>query len=137
MGCMDCPFRAVDKAITAMAGETRVILVDIHAEATAEKRALAYHLDGRVSAVVGTHTHVQTADECILPGGTAFLTDAGMTGPMHSVIGMKPEGAVRKMITQLPTRLEVAEGPAQFNAVRIRVEVATGRAISISRLNYK
>ena len=126
-----------DKAIADMAGETRVILVDIHAEATAEKRALAYHLDGRVSCVVGTHTHVQTADECILPGGTAFLTDAGMTGPSHSVIGMKVEGAVRKMVTQLPTRLEVADGPAQFNAMRVRVEVETGRAIRIERLNYK
>jgi metallophosphoesterase (TIGR00282 family) len=137
MGSLDCPFRAADKAIADMAGETRVILVDIHAEATAEKRALAYHLDGRVSCVVGTHTHVQTADECILPGGTAFLTDAGMTGPSHSVIGMKVEGAVRKMVTQLPTRLEVADGPAQFNAMRVRVEVETGRAIRIERLNYK
>ncbi|MDB5097617.1 MAG: hypothetical protein JWM80_2038 [Cyanobacteria bacterium RYN_339] len=137
MAPMDCPFRAVDKAIAAIGGETRVIFVDVHAEATAEKRGLAYHLDGRVSAVVGTHTHVQTADECILPGGTAFLTDAGMTGPIHSVIGMKVEGAVRKMVTQLPCRLEVAEGPAQFNAVRVRIEVETGRAISIERLNYR
>lgn len=134
---LDCPFRSVDKALNAIAGETRVVFVDIHAEATAEKRALACHLDGRVSAVVGTHTHVQTADETILPGGTAFLTDAGMTGPIHSVIGMKIEGSVRRMLTQMPARLEVADGPSQFNGVRVRVEVETGRAIAIERLNYR
>lgn len=133
---IDCPFRAADRAVMDLATETRVIVVDMHAEATAEKRGLAYHLDGRVSAVVGTHTHVQTADETILPGGTGYLTDAGMTGPRHSVIGMKAEQAVRKLTSGLPTRLEVAEGPAQFNGVRLRVEVATGRAIAIERLNY-
>jgi calcineurin-like phosphoesterase len=98
---------------------------------------LAWHLDGRVSLVVGTHTHVQTADETLLPGGTAYLTDAGMTGPMNSVIGMKTEMAVRKMMTQLPVRLEVAEGPAQFNGVRVKVEAETGRAIAIERLNVR
>lgn len=137
MGSLDCPFRAVDKALAQMGDETRVIFVDVHAEATAEKRALAHYLDGRVSAVVGTHTHVQTADEAILPGGTAYLTDAGMTGPANSVIGMKIDGAIRKMLTQLPGRLEVADGPAQFNGVRIRVEVETGRAIAIERLNSR
>jgi metallophosphoesterase (TIGR00282 family) len=137
MSPMDCPFRAVDKALNQIGDETNIIFVDVHAEATAEKRALAYHLDGRVSAVVGTHTHVQTADETILPKGTAFLTDAGMTGPIHSVIGMKVETAVRKMVTQLPCRLEVAEGPAQFNGVRVRVDRETGRAIAIERLNYR
>lgn len=134
---LDCPFKAVDRAVRDLQSETRVIFVDVHAEATAEKRGLAYHLDGRVSAVVGTHTHVQTADETILPGGTAFLTDAGMTGPRESVIGMKVDQAVRKLTTALPTRLEVAEGPAQFNGVRVRVEVATGRALDIERLNYR
>ena len=109
----------------------------LHAEATAEKRGLAEHLDGRVSAVFGTHTHVQTADETILKGGTAFLTDAGMTGPWDSVIGMKVENSVRKMLTQLPGRLPVAEGAAQFNAVRVKVDGETGRAIAIERLNYR
>jgi metallophosphoesterase (TIGR00282 family) len=137
MANLDCPFRAIDRAIQYLSGETRVILVDMHAEATAEKRALAWHLDGRVSAVFGTHTHIQTADETILPGGTAYLTDTGMTGPYNSVIGMKIEPAIRKMMTQLPERFEVAEGPAQFNAVRIRVEAETGRAISIERINER
>jgi metallophosphoesterase (TIGR00282 family) len=137
MPTLDCPFRTVERAIEDIVSETRVILVDIHAEATAEKMALAHHLDGRVSAVFGTHTHVQTADECILPGGTGYLTDAGMTGPYRSIIGMQSDLAVKKMMTQLPTRLEVAEGPAQFNAVRITVEVRTGRTLTIERLNFR
>jgi hypothetical protein len=137
MGSMDCPFRAVDKAIADLSQETRVILVDVHAETTAEKMALAWYVDGRASLVVGTHTHVQTADERILPGGTAYLTDAGMCGAMDSVIGMKTEGSIKKMLTQLPVRFEVAEGPAQFNGVRVRIEALTGRAIAIERLNYR
>jgi hypothetical protein len=137
MPTLDDPFRAVDRAVEDLSSDTRVILVDVHAEATAEKRALALHLDGRVSAVVGTHTHVQTADEEILPGGTAFLTDAGMCGPRNGVIGMDAELAVRKMVTQLPARLEVASGPAQFNGVRLRVEAQSGRAVAIERLNVR
>lgn len=137
MGTLDCPFRAADRAIADISPETRVILVDIHAETTAEKMALAYYLDGRVSAVVGTHTHVQTADERILPGGTGYLTDAGMCGATDSVIGMKAELAIKKMLTQLPVRFEVAEGPGQFNGVRFRVEALTGRTIAVERLNYR
>lgn len=137
MPTLDCPFTSVDHAVEDITSETRVILVDIHAEATAEKMALAHHLDGRVSVVVGTHTHVQTADEIILPGGTAYLTDAGMTGPYRGVIGMNADLALKKMMTQLPTRLEVAEGPAQFNAVRFTIEARTGRALAVERLNYR
>ena len=137
MPTLDCPFRAVDEVLAGWGQDVRVILVDVHAEASAEKIGLGWHLDGRVSMVVGTHTHVQTADETLLPGGTAFLTDAGMTGPMNGVIGMKTELAVKKMRTQLPVRLEVADGPAQFNGVRVKVEAETGRAIAIERLNVR
>ncbi|MFN3428452.1 MAG: TIGR00282 family metallophosphoesterase [Candidatus Sericytochromatia bacterium] len=137
MPTLDCPFKAVDAALACWGQDVRVVLVDIHAEASAEKMGLGWHLDGRASLVVGTHTHVQTADETILPGGTAYLTDAGMTGPQRSVIGMVPELAVRKMRTQLPTRLEVADGPAQFNGVRVKIEAETGRAIAIERLCHR
>jgi metallophosphoesterase (TIGR00282 family) len=137
MPTLECPFKAVDQVLADWGHDVRVILVDVHAEATAEKMGLGWHLDGRVSLVVGTHTHVQTADETILPGGTAYLTDAGMTGPCRSVIGMKTELAVKKMRTQLPMRLEVAEGPAQFNGVRVKVEAESGRAIAIERLNAR
>ena len=134
---VDCPFRAVDKALDEIDGETPVVIVDVHAEATAEKMALACHLDGRVSAVFGTHTHVQTADETILPGGTAYLTDAGMTGPRDSIIGMRRDLSVKKLLTGLPTRLEVATGPTQFNAVRVSVDAGTGKALTVQRLNYR
>jgi metallophosphoesterase (TIGR00282 family) len=134
---LDCPFRAVDGVLAGWGQDVRVVIVDVHAEATAEKMGMGWHLDGRVSLVVGTHTHVQTADETILPGGTAYLTDAGMCGPARSIIGMKTEGALRKMMTQLPMRLEVAEGRAQVNGVRVRIEAETGRAIAVERLNVR
>jgi hypothetical protein len=134
---LDCPYRAVDEVLAGWGQDVRVVLVDIHGEASAEKMGLGWHLDGRVSLVVGTHTHVQTADETILPGGTAYLTDAGMSGPARGVIGMKAELAVRKMMTQLPVRLEVADGPAQVNGVRVKVEAETGRAIAIERVNIR
>lgn len=137
MPTVDCPFRAVERALDEIDGETPVVLVDMHAEASAEKMALAWHFDGRVSAVLGTHTHVQTADERILPNGTAYLTDAGMTGPRDSVIGMRRDLSVKKLLTGLPTRLEVAPGPTQFNAVRVRVDAATGKALAVERLNYR
>lgn len=137
MPTVDCPFRAVEKALQEIDGETPVVLVDVHAEATAEKMALAWHFDGRVSAVFGTHTHVQTADETILPGGTAYLTDAGMTGPRDSIIGMRRDLAVKKLITGMPTRLEVAPGPTQFNGVRVRVDAGSGKALTVQRLNYR
>lgn len=137
MPTVDCPFRAVEKALVEIDGEAQVVLVDVHAEASAEKMALAWHFDGRVSAVLGTHTHVQTADETILPGGTAYLTDAGMTGPRDSVIGMRRDLSIKRLLTGLPTRLEVAPGPTQFNAVRLRVDGATGKALTVQRLNYR
>ncbi|MEB3223650.1 MAG: TIGR00282 family metallophosphoesterase [Candidatus Sericytochromatia bacterium] len=134
---VDCPFRALDGVLEQVAGRARVILVDVHAEATSEKAALARHLDGRVSACLGTHTHVQTADETILPGGTGFLSDVGMTGPRDAVIGMRADLAIRKMITALPTRMEVAAGPTQFNAVRLRIDTRSGKTLAIERLNYR
>ena len=137
MPTLDCPFRAVDRVLGEWGQDVRVVLVDVHGEASSEKMGLAWHLDGRASLVVGTHTHVQTADERILPGGTAYLTDAGMTGPEQSIIGMKTDLALRKMISQLPVRLEVAEGPAQFNGVRVKVEAESGRAIAIERVQHR
>lgn len=130
----DDPFRAADGALEAMKGKARVVFVDIHAETTAEKVALGWHLDGRVSAVVGTHTHVQTADERVLPKGTAFLCDAGMTGGFDSVIGMSRDAALRRFLTQLPERLTPADGDLRLNAVLVRVDPASGRAAAIQRI---
>lgn len=131
---LDCPFRAADELINSICQQTNIILVDFHAEATSEKVALSWYLDGRVSAVVGTHTHIQTADERVLPGGTAYITDLGMTGPLHSVIGVKVDLVLQKFITQMPVRFEVAEGPYQFNAVVVEVDDQTGKAGSIDRI---
>lgn len=131
---IDCPFRCADQQLATLPAAVRVILVDMHAEATSEKQALAWYLDGRVSAVVGTHTHVTTADERILPRGTAFITDVGMTGPHDSIIGMEPEGVLRRFLTALPTRFEVASGNVQLRAVRVEVDPHTGRALAIARL---
>lgn len=128
---IDCPFRAVDWAVGRIEQETKTIIVDFHAEATAEKMALAWHLDGRASAVVGTHTHVQTNDARILPGGTAFLTDVGMTGPYNSVIGMKKEVAIRRFITQTPHKFEMGEGEGRLSAVYLRIDSSTGHALAI------
>jgi len=130
----DDPFRAIDAALEALRDRCRVVLVDIHAETTAEKVALGWHLDGRASLVVGTHTHVQTADDRILPGGTAFLCDAGMTGGFESVIGMDREGALRRFLTGMPSRLTPAEGDLRLNGVVVSVDPATGKAVSMQRL---
>lgn len=135
---IDCPFRKADEMIARMKEKARVVVVDFHAEATSEKIAMGWFLDGRVSAVVGTHTHVQTADERILPGGTAYITDLGMTGPWNSVIGVKKEIIIDKFVTQLPQRFEVATGAFQFNGVVIDVDEETGEATSIKRIqNYE
>lgn len=134
---VDCPFRAVERALQEIDGEAQVVLLDIHAEATAEKQAIAWHFDGRLSAVVGTHTHVQTADEQILPGGTAFLSDVGMTGPRDSVIGMRADLSIKRQMTALPQKMEVAPGPTQFNGARVLIDAKTGKARSIERLNYR
>jgi len=132
---LESPFLMVDTLIEELKPNCDAIMVDIHAEATAEKVALGWHMDGRVSCVVGTHTHVQTADERILPGGTAYITDVGMCGPMNGVIGMSRELVMRRFIQQLPTRLEVEEGPAILSGIRLELDRSTGKAISISRIS--
>ncbi len=134
MDCLDCPFRAADKALAALAGEADAVLVDFHAEATSEKEAMAYYLDGRVAAVVGTHTHVPTADERVLPGGTAYITDVGMTGPAGGIIGANPDAVIRRLVQKLPARFEPAEGKGWLCAVVVEVDEATGRARGIRRI---
>lgn len=135
MPSLDCPFRALDEAVETVKKETSVIFVDFHAEATSEKIAMARYLDGRVSAIAGTHTHVQTADERVLSGGTAYITDVGMTGPYESVLGIEPRIVIRKFITQMPVRFEVQDkGPAQFNAVVIDIDGLSGLANKIERI---
>ena len=132
---LDCPFRGVDRAL-AETGDSRVILVDMHAEATSEKVAIGYYLDGRVSAVVGTHTHIPTSDTRVLPKGTAYVTDLGMVGALHSVLGMEFEPVLQRFLTQLPNRFgPVDRGPAVFNSVLIQIDDETGRAQSIERLD--
>lgn len=130
------PFLVADELIEKVKEETNVILVDFHAEATAEKVAMGWYLDGRVSAVVGTHTHVQTADERILPGGTAYLTDAGPCGPRDGVIGMDKESVFKRMVKQLPARFDVADGPAIMCGVLYTINSETGKAISVQRIQF-
>jgi metallophosphoesterase (TIGR00282 family) len=129
---IDDPFRAADAALAAHPG-IRISLCDMHAEATSEKVAMGWYLDGRVSAVVGTHTHVPTADARVLPGGTAYVTDVGMVGPRDGVIGVDKEAVLKRFLTGIPHRFEVAEGSVTFNSVAISIDRLTGRAISISR----
>jgi len=131
---LDDPFRAAREECERLRERAPVIVVDMHAEATSEKIALGWYLDGRCSAVIGTHTHVQTADERVLPQGTAYITDVGMTGPRDGVIGMDREGILERFLTQMPVRFEVASGPAQLNAVIVDVDESTGRARSITRV---
>ncbi len=131
---VDDPFRAADVILEELLQKTQVIVIDFHAEATSEKQAFAWYVGGRASAVIGTHTHVQTADERILPNGTAYLSDVGMTGPMDSIIGMRRDIVIPKFVTGLPARFEVSDGAAQLCAVLIDVDVATGRARSIRRI---
>ncbi|MBT0666103.1 TIGR00282 family metallophosphoesterase [Geobacter pelophilus] len=135
MNYLECPFRTADSEIEKLKQETPIIFVDFHAEATSEKTALGWYLDGRVSAVVGTHTHVQTADERILPDGTAYLTDAGMTGAFDSVIGVRKEEPIEKFLTQRPSKFEVAKKDLRLNGVVIGVDENTGKALTIERVN--
>ncbi len=130
----DDPCRAAQTEGERLRERAPVIVGDVHAEATSEKIALGWYLDGRCSAVIGTHTHVQTADERVLPQGTAYITDAGMTGPRDGVIGMDRERILERFLTQLPVRFEVASGPAQLNAVVVEVDESTGRARAITRI---
>ncbi len=135
MAPLDCPFRAADKEVESLkAAGAKVIIVDVHAEATSEKKALGYYLDGRVAAVLGTHTHVQTADETILPQGTAYLSDLGMTGPHESVIGMKKETILERFLTGLPNRFEASnKGPVLEGAV-LTLDESQNRAVEIKRI---
>ncbi len=131
---LDCPFRKADEEVTRLRIETPIIVVDMHCEATSESQAMGWYLDGRVSAVVGTHRHVQTADERVLPKGTAYITDLGLTGPTDSVIGVDPEIALSRFLTQMPNRFEPAKGPAMLQGAVIHIDPDTGRGLSIERL---
>lgn len=135
MNNLDCPFRSADQEIEDLRKETAIILVDFHAEATSEKMALAWYLDGRVTAVIGTHTHVQTADERILSVGTAYMTDVGMTGSFDSVIGIRKEEAIQRFLTQLPAKFEVAKKDVRLNAVVVTADEKSGHALNIERIS--
>ncbi|HQH26472.1 MAG TPA: TIGR00282 family metallophosphoesterase [Oligoflexia bacterium] len=132
---LDCPFRAMDAVLQGEAGSADFIIVDVHAEATSEKIAMGYYLDGRVSAVCGTHTHVQTADERLLPQGTAYITDLGMCGPYDSVLGIKPEIIVERFLTGLPLRFDLAKGQGLLNGVVITCDEEKKKAVSIKRVS--
>jgi metallophosphoesterase (TIGR00282 family) len=137
MSPLECPFRTTMQAEEELSKEAKIILVDIHAEATSEKVALGWYLDGKVSAVLGTHTHVQTADEKILPQGTAYITDVGMTGPCDSVIGRRVEDVLERFITGVPVRFEVAEENVQLQGAVVDIDENTGKARSIARIQRK
>ena len=134
MNEIDCPFRVASKHVNELRKETNVVFVDFHAEATSEKMAMGWYLDGKVSAVIGTHTHVQTADERILPLGTAYITDAGMTGPHDSIIGIETDLVLNRFLTQMPTRFNPADGNLKLSGIVISVDTKSGRAVHIERL---
>ena len=134
MGEYDCPFRAMDSLLADLKNEAKVIIVDFHAEATSEKIAMGRHLDGRVSALLGTHTHVGTIDAVVLPKGTAYVTDIGMVGPTDSVIGDDADSVLYSFLTRMPHRLSVGKGSAVFNAMLVEVDKASGKALSIERI---
>ncbi|MCX5702743.1 MAG: TIGR00282 family metallophosphoesterase [Candidatus Omnitrophica bacterium] len=137
MEALECPFKSSRQAIEVLSKDTKIIIVDIHAEATSEKVALGWYLEDKVSAVLGTHTHIQTADEKILPQGCAYITDVGMTGPMDSVIGRRVEDVLERFITCVPTRFEVAEGNIQLQGAVLDIDELTGKARSIKRIQRK
>ena len=132
---LDDPFAVALREIEALRAKARVVIVDFHAEATSEKLAMGFHLDGRATAVIGTHTHVQTADDRLLPKGTAYITDVGMTGPHDSIIGVTVEAALGRFLTSMPAKFEPATGPGRLNAVLVTADPATGRALALERLN--
>lgn len=136
MASIDCPFRSADWAIQKIKQETNVIILDFHAEATAEKIAMVNYLDGKVSAVIGTHTHVQTADERILANGTGYITDVGMTGPYESVIGMKTQAAINRFLYQTPQKYETAEEDVHLCGLYLKVDTDSGRTIEIERILF-
>lgn len=135
MESLDCPFRAAEKEIEYLKSFVKIIVIDMHAEATSEKCALAWYLDGRVSCVFGTHTHVQTADERIFPFGTGYITDVGMTGPHEGIIGVDREIIISKFLTHMPCKFEVAKGILQFNAVAVEIDEKSGKTLKIQRLS--
>ncbi len=135
MGDFDCPFRVMDKLLAELKRKPPVIIVDFHAEATSEKVAMGRYLDGRVSAVLGTHTHVGTIDAQLLPGGTAYVTDIGMTGPIDSIIGDDTEAVLQRFLTAIPYRLSVGKGKTVFNAVLVGVDENSGKAVNIERIS--
>ncbi len=137
MEALECPFKTTLAACEELAKETKIIIVDIHAEATSEKVALGWYLDGKVSAILGTHTHIQTADEKILPKGTAYLTDAGMTGPYDSVIGRRVEDVLTRFLSSIPVKFEVAQENIQLHGAMVEIDAKTGKAISILRVQKK
>ncbi|MGE5576588.1 MAG: TIGR00282 family metallophosphoesterase [Syntrophothermus sp.] len=132
---LDCPFRMVEQLLQPLARETAVIIMDFHAEATSEKVAMGWFVDGKISAVVGTHTHVQTADERVLPGGTAYISDLGMTGPMDSVLGMDTGIVLNHFLTQLPAKFEVAKHNLVLQGAILEIDLITGKAIHIERIS--
>ena len=134
IGNFDCPFRAMDQLLAEFEHKSMPIIVDFHAEATSEKVAMGKYLDGRVSAVLGTHTHVGTIDAHILPGGTAYVTDIGMVGPIDSVIGDDPDSVLDRFLTQIPGRLSVGKGKVSFDAILVEVDEKTGKAVDIKRI---
>ena len=134
MNPLDCPFRTAEREIEKMGKKARTIIVDMHAEATSEKIAMGWYLDGRVSAVLGTHTHVQTADERILPEGTAYITDVGMTGPFDSVIGIRKESILQRFLLQIPNKFDIAKGDVRLQGVMVDI-TPDGRAVRVERLS--
>jgi len=134
MNNLDCPFALADRLVDELHQQTPVVFVDFHAEATSEKAALAWYLDGRISALAGTHTHVQTADERVLPDGTAYITDVGMTGSWDSIIGMEPQAVIGKFLSQMPTRFEVAKKNPILSAVVFDIDEVSGRARGVERI---
>ncbi|MGX8700189.1 TIGR00282 family metallophosphoesterase [Caproiciproducens sp.] len=134
MESLDSPFDTADRLLADM---PKITLVDFHAEATGEKRSFGYYLDGRVSAVFGTHTHVQTADECVLPQGTGYITDLGMTGPVQSVLGVKPELVIEKMRTKMPVRFALAEGDCKMECALFQIDEKSGKTVSVERIQIQ
>jgi metallophosphoesterase (TIGR00282 family) len=136
MAAIDCPFRSADWVLNKFNTETKVIIVDFHAEATAEKIAMSHYIDGRVSALIGTHTHIQTSDERIMPKGTGFITDVGMSGPYDSVIGMKAQAAINRFLYQTPQKYEAATNDVHLCGVFLKVDTASGKTTHIERILF-
>ncbi len=136
MQSIDCPFRAADFALKNIEEKTNIIIVDFHADATAEKVSMGWHLDGKVSALIGTHTHIPTADACILPNGTAYITDVGMTGPYDSVVGLRKDIALKRFLLQTPHKYELAENDAKICGVHLEIDISTGQALKIEHFSF-